>query len=92
MDLPFVLPFFGGHFNLLPAVMTLLTVLSALTQRDESLTPLLRKKQQRQLYLMAGAFFLLFYTFPAGMVLYWTANNFWHLVKIQVARLITRSP
>lgn len=87
MELPFVLPFFGGHFNLLPAMMTLLTVLSALTQRDESLTPVLLKKQQRQLYLMAGAFFLLFYTFPAGMVLYWTANNFWHFLKMQLSRL-----
>jgi YidC/Oxa1 family membrane protein insertase len=87
MELPFVLPFFGGHFNLLPAIMTLLTVLSALTQRDESLTPPLLKKQRRQLYLMAGAFFLLFFTFPAGMVLYWTANNFWHFLKIQLSRL-----
>lgn len=86
MQMPFVLPFFGGHFNLLPAIMTLFTVLSALTQRDASLTPLLLKKQQRQLYLMAGAFFLLFYTFPAGMVLYWTANNVWHFLKIQVSR------
>ena len=82
--LPFDVPFLGGDFNLLPVVMTALTVLSALTQRDDSLTPALLGKQQRQLYLMAGGFFLLFYTFPAGMVLYWTANNLWHLLKVQL--------
>lgn len=81
--LPVALPFFGGDLNLLSAVMTLFTVLSAVTQRDESLTPELLRSQQRQLYLMAGGFFLLFYTFPAGMVLYWTANNVWHFLKIQ---------
>jgi membrane protein insertase Oxa1/YidC/SpoIIIJ len=31
---------------------------------------------------MAGAFFLLFYTFPAGMVLYWTTNNVLALAKL----------
>lgn len=84
--LPVAIPFFGAHFNLLPLAMTALTVLSAVTQKDESLTPVLLRKQQRQLYLMAGGFFLLFYTFPAGMVLYWTANNFWHFVKVQLSR------
>jgi YidC/Oxa1 family membrane protein insertase len=89
--LPVALPFFGAHFNLLPLMMTTLTVLSAVTQKDESLTPALLKKQQRQLYLMAGGFFLLFYTFPAGMVLYWTANNFWHFVKVQIGGLYRRN-
>lgn len=86
--LPAQLPFFGGHLNLLPFLMTLVTVLSALTQRDDSLTPALLRRQQRQLYFMAGGFFLLFYTFPAGMVLYWTANNAWHLLKVQAGRLL----
>jgi len=79
------------QLNLLPVLMTLVTVLSALTQRDDSLTNDLLRRQQRQLYLMAGGFFLLFYTFPAGMVLYWTANNVWHLLKIQAARLLRLS-
>ena len=88
--LPVTMPFFGGHLNLLPVLMTLITVLSALTERDDSLTPALLRRQQRQLYLMAGGFFLLFYTFPAGMVLYWTANNLWHLLKVQTGRLLSR--
>lgn len=89
-SLPVALPFFGGDLNLLPVLMTAITVLSALVQRDESLTLSMLRRQQRQLYFMAGGFFLLFYTFPAGMVLYWTANNFWHLVKIQATQLMER--
>jgi membrane protein insertase Oxa1/YidC/SpoIIIJ len=40
-----------------------------------------------RLYLMSAAFFVLFYTFPAGMVLYWTSSNLFHLLKVESARL-----
>lgn len=84
------LPFFGGHLNLLPGLMTVLTIASAMTQTDPHLTASLLRRQRRQLYLMAAAFFVLFYTFPAGMVLYWTANNAWHLLKMQALRVLHR--
>jgi len=83
--LPFVLPFFGGHLNLLPIVMTLFTVLAARLQEEPSLAPALRQGQRLHLYAMAGVFFVLLYTFPAAMVLYWTANNFWHLLRVVVS-------
>jgi YidC/Oxa1 family membrane protein insertase len=83
--LPFVLPFFGGHVNLLPIVMTLFTVLASRLQEEPSLTPDLRQAQRWRLYAMAGVFFVLLYTFPAAMVLYWTANNFWHLIRVILA-------
>lgn len=82
MALPMLLPFFGGHLNLLPLVMTLFTVLAARWQEEASLAPALRQGQRLRLYAMAGMFLLLLYTFPAGMVLYWTANNFWHLLRV----------
>ncbi|NND36080.1 MAG: membrane protein insertase YidC [Gammaproteobacteria bacterium] len=82
--LPFALPFFGGYLNLLPILMTGVTLLTSWKQTDPNLTPELERAQTQRLYLMAGAFFLLFYTFPAGMVLYWTTNNVLHLVKITV--------
>lgn len=85
--LPFVLPFFGGHLNLLPVVMTLFTVLAARWQEEATLTPALLKSQRLRLYAMAGVFFVLLYTFPAAMVLYWTANNLWHLVRVGWTRL-----
>jgi YidC/Oxa1 family membrane protein insertase len=84
LTLPVVLPFFGGHLNLLPILMTGVTVLTSWVQTDPSLTPDLLRRQQTRLFLMAGAFFLLFYTFPAGMVLYWTTNNILHLMKIKL--------
>jgi YidC/Oxa1 family membrane protein insertase len=80
--LPFVLPFFGGHLNLLPVVMTLFTVLAASWQEEPTLSPSLLRAQRLRLYAMAGVFFILLYTFPAAMVLYWTANNLWHLVRV----------
>jgi len=80
--LPFTLPFFGGYLNLLPILMTGVTLLTSWKQTDPHLTPELERAQTKRLYLMAGAFFLLFYTFPAGMVLYWTTNNVLHLAKI----------
>ena len=39
---------------------------------------------------MGALFFVLLYTFPAGMVLYWTTNNLLHLVKILVGRAVGR--
>ena len=85
--LPFTLPFFGGHLNLLPVVMTLFTVLAARWQEEATLTPTLLRAQRLKLYAMAAVFFVLLYTFPAAMVLYWTANNFWHLVRVGWSRL-----
>ncbi len=90
LSLPVTVPFFGGHLNLLPCIMTGVTLLTSWIQTDSSLTPALLHKQRIRLYLMAGAFFMLFYTFPAGMVLYWTTNNVLHLAKIQLAGLIGR--
>jgi len=85
--LPFVLPFFGGHFNFLPVIMTLFTVLAARWQEEATLSPSLLRAQRLRLYAMAGVFFVLLYTFPAAMVLYWTANNLWHLVRVGWSRL-----
>ena len=85
--LPFTLPFFGRHLNLLPIVMTLFTVLAARWQEEATLTPALLRAQRLRLYAMAGVFFILLYTFPAAMVLYWTANNLWHLIRVGWSRL-----
>ncbi len=91
LALPMVLPFFGGHLNLLPLVMTLFTVLAARLQEEGSLAPALRHGQRLRLYAMAGLFLLLLYTFPAGMVLYWTANNFWHLQRVMWSRRVVHA-
>jgi YidC/Oxa1 family membrane protein insertase len=87
LALPWTVPFFGGYLNLFPCLMTGVTILTSWMQIDPALTPTLVRKQRSRLFLMAAAFFLLFYTFPAGMVLYWTANNVLHLLKILLGRL-----
>jgi YidC/Oxa1 family membrane protein insertase len=89
-ELPFVLPFFGGWLNLLPFLMTGLSALAAWLQAEETLTDELQRQQSVRLYLMSAAFFVLFYTFPAGMVLYWTSSNLFHLLKVESGRLFGR--
>ncbi|MGI9308765.1 MAG: YidC/Oxa1 family membrane protein insertase [Gammaproteobacteria bacterium] len=89
--LPWALPFFGQHLNLLPFLMTILSTVAAWLQRDASLSPELMRQQQIRLYLMAAAFFVLFYTFPAGMVLYWASNNLFHLLKVLFSAAINKN-
>ncbi len=88
--LPFVVPFFGGWLNLLPFLMTGLSVLAAWLQQEDTLSEDLQRQQSLRLYLLAAAFFVLFYTFPAGMVLYWTSSNLFHLLKVESGRLFKR--
>jgi len=73
--LPFSLPFFGAQLNLLPFLMTGLSILASVLHQPPDLDAGLRRRQSRNMLLLAVAFFALFYTFPAGMVLYWTTNN-----------------
>jgi membrane protein insertase Oxa1/YidC/SpoIIIJ len=84
--LPFRLPFFGAEFNLLPFLMTGLSVVASNLHNPPALDAEMRKKQVRNMLLLAVAFFVLFYTFPAGMVLYWTTNNLISVIKSLWAR------
>ena len=80
-SLPFSLPLLGDGLNLLPLLMTAATCLASRVQVECSLPGPLRPGRRRGLYAMAVAFLLLFYTFPAGMVLYWTTNNLISLTR-----------
>jgi len=84
--LPFTLPFFGNELNLLPFLMTGLSLVASSLHNPLALNAELRKKQVRNMILLAVAFFVLFYTFPAGMVLYWTTNNLISVIKSLWAR------
>jgi YidC/Oxa1 family membrane protein insertase len=75
LPLPFVLPFIGNKINILPFVMTTITIASSWLHTDKSMSEAMLKKQRTNLYGMALLFFVLLYTSPAGMVLYWTMNN-----------------
>jgi YidC/Oxa1 family membrane protein insertase len=81
MSLPFNLPFFGRDLNLLPFLMTGLSTVASVLHNPPALNAELRKKQVRHMMLLALGFFALFYTFPAGMVLYWTTSNLISVIK-----------
>ncbi|HEV8225400.1 MAG TPA: membrane protein insertase YidC [Methylomirabilota bacterium] len=88
--LPACLPFFGCHLNLLPVLMSSISIGAVLQARSAHLTPPLVRRQRRNLTAMALGFFLLFYTFPASMVLYWTSTNSVQLVTQEWGRLRRR--
>lgn len=85
--LPIVIPLFGDSVSLLPLLMTVVTIVSALLFQDRLAHASELKRQKRNLYLIALAFFVLFYPFPAAMVLYWTLSNALQIVQQRVIRI-----
>jgi YidC/Oxa1 family membrane protein insertase len=81
MQLPFSLPFFGGYLNLLPFIMTGFSFVASKLHSHPAMDAAQRRKHARNLVLMSLGFLVLFYTFPAGMVLYWTTNNLISVIK-----------
>jgi YidC/Oxa1 family membrane protein insertase len=84
--LPACLPFFGCQLNLLPFLMAGVSLAALLRFRSAGLTPSLVRRQRRNLAAMTALFFVLFYTFPAGMVLYWTSSNLVQLAGQELRR------
>lgn len=64
------------RINLLPVAMTLINCIAGAVYTKGF--PL---KDKIQLYAMAGIFLVLLYASPSGLVLYWTMNNIFSLVK-----------
>lgn len=81
MQLPFNLPFFGGYLNLLPFIMTGFSFIASKLHSHPAMDAAQQRKHSRNLVLMSLGFLVLFYTFPAGMVLYWTTNNLISVIK-----------
>ena len=70
--LPFELPALGGNLNFLPFIMCGTTLLAALFLKNQAANPVDLRRQRHGIYLMAVTFLFIFYTFPSGMILYWT--------------------
>ena len=67
---------FGISINILPIIMTVINILSAkLYAKGKSL------KDKIQMYSFASIFLVLLYNSPAGLVIYWTFNNLFSLIK-----------
>jgi len=62
--------------NILPVIMTLLNCLSSIIY-----TKGFSIKEKIQVLGMAGVFLVLLYNSPSGIVLYWTSNNLFSLIK-----------
>lgn len=81
-ELPFVLPYFGGYFNLLPLLMSVTMVLT--TNMGTTAEGDQKKTQMRSMTILAFVFFALFYSFPAGLVLYWMMSNIGQYIQQEV--------
>jgi YidC/Oxa1 family membrane protein insertase len=79
------LPWFGDAFNLLPILLTATIMLSALSVPGESQHDTGRRKRLLVTGAMAAVFFVMFYSFPAGLVLYWISANLLHVVQQRLA-------
>ena len=69
--------------NLLPVLMTVINCVASLvfTWEPEKKGPMRNIKDNAQLYILAVIFLILLYPSPSGMVLYWTMNNIFSLLK-----------
>ncbi len=62
--------------NVLPILMTLINMVSIIIYTGESTL-----KEKIQLYVMALLFLVILYDSPSGLVIYWTMNNIFSLIK-----------
>ena len=80
------LPLFGAYFNLLPVLMSLTTILSIKLNPTPTPDGQSSLRQSLTTGLMGLGFFLLFYSFPSGMVLYWTVANILQVAHQKIAK------
>ena len=75
----------GISINVLPIIMTLINIISSLVyNRTTSF------KNKIQLYIVALVFLVLLYNSPSALVLYWTCNNIYSLLKNIVYRFFIK--
>lgn len=68
--------------NVLPILMTVINIVSSAIY-----TKGLRVKDKIQLYGMAALFLILLYDSPSGLVMYWTMNNLFSLIKNAIGKM-----
>lgn len=84
--LPAAVPLLGTSISLLPVVMAGVTFASSMLLRDAAAPAMEKKRQTRNALFTALAFLLLFYPFPAAMVLYWTLSNALQIVQQKLVK------
>jgi YidC/Oxa1 family membrane protein insertase len=78
-----------GNFtiNLLPVFMTLINIAASFIYSKGFLP-----RERAQLFIMAFVFLILLYNSPAALVIYWTCNNIFSLLKNIVYKLKIKRP
>jgi YidC/Oxa1 family membrane protein insertase len=71
-----IIGFAGISLNIMPILMTAVNIVSSFIYAKD-----LGKREIIQLFAMAVVFLVLLYNSPSGLVLYWTVNNLYSLVK-----------
>jgi YidC/Oxa1 family membrane protein insertase len=74
------LAWFGGYLNVMPLIMAGTIMLAAITAPGEGHGSSAKKRHWIS-GLMAVVFFIAFYSFPAGLVLYWITTNLLHVAQ-----------
>jgi YidC/Oxa1 family membrane protein insertase len=79
------LPLIGNDINLLPLIMAATQILTAkfsMTQSPAAAAdPQQAQMQKTMTYFMPVFMLFIFYTMPAGLVLYWTVSNIWQVLQ-----------
>ena len=83
--LPFSIPIYGKHVNVLPIIMALSTILQQKLSTSSSANP----QQKMMTYLMPVMFFFMFNQFPSGLNLYYTLFN---LLTVAQQKFIPSKP
>lgn len=77
-----LLTVFGTPISVMPILMTVINIISSMIY-----TKGLSRRDKLQLYGMALVFLVVLYNSPSGLVLYWTLNNLFSLVKNIICRI-----
>ena len=78
-----LLRFGDVSINIMPILMTLINIISGFIY-----TKGFQLKDKLQLYILAGLFLVVLYQSPSGLVLYWTMNNLFSLLKNVVMKIL----
>ena len=73
--LGFSIPLLGAHFNLLPVIMAVSMVMVTNLASPPGADSAQKRSQNRNMAILASVFFVLFYPFPSGLLLYWITSN-----------------
>ena len=75
LTLPIVLPILGNSLNLMPILMTLVSIIVSVLHLDAQSSPQMVRRNRLQQTGLALIFLVFFYPFPAAMVFYWLLAN-----------------